>query len=101
MCASQPAFSLGLVEYAAGASAPSRVLASYASRCGGPLLTLQPLWSNSAGSIQLGLLGLRKGGSVATPQFGIFTKGTFKALPMPGTDGNGAAGPDPLNYIAW
>jgi hypothetical protein len=101
LCAAQPAFSLGIVEYAAGASAPSRVLARYASRCGGPLLTLQPLWSNSTGTIQLGLLGLRKGGSLATPQFGIFTKGTFKALPMPGTDGNGAAGPDPLNYIAW
>jgi hypothetical protein len=101
MCASQPAFSLGLVEYAAGASAPSRVLARYASRCGGPLLTLQPLWSNSTGTIQLGLLGLRKDGSVATPQFGTFTKGAFKTLPMPGTDGNGAAGPDPLNYIAW
>lgn len=101
MCASQPAFSLGLVEYAAGASAPSRVLARYASRCGGPLLTLQPLWSNSTGTTQLGLLGLRQGGSLATPRFGIFTKGTFTPLPMPGTDGNGAAGPDPLNYIAW
>ena len=101
MCASQPAFSLGLVEYAAGASAPSRVLARYASRCGGPLLTLQPLWSNSTGTSQLGLLGLRKGSSLATLQFGIFAKGTFKTLPMPGTDGNGAAGPDPLNYIAW
>jgi hypothetical protein len=44
---------------------------------------------------------LRSGGSLATPQFGVFTKGAFKALPMPGTDGNGAAGPDPLNYTAW
>ena len=101
MCASQAVFGLGLVEYAAGASAPSRALARYTSRCGGPLLTLQPLWSNSTGTVQLGLLGLRKGSSLATPQFGIFTHGTFKTLPMPGTDGNGAAGPDPLNYIAW
>jgi hypothetical protein len=35
------------------------------------------------------------------PRFGIFAQGTFKPLPMPGTNGNGAAGPDPLNYIAW
>ena len=101
MCASQPVFGLGLVEYAAGPSAPSRVLARYTSRCAGPTLLLQPLWSNSTGTTQLGLLGLRKGGSPATLRFGIFTKGTFKPLPMPATDGNGVAGPDPLNYIAW
>ena len=59
-CSSEPVFRLGLVEYAAGASAPSRVLARYATSCVGPLVTLQPLWSNPTGTTQLGLLGLRK-----------------------------------------
>jgi hypothetical protein len=99
MCASEPVFRLGLVEYAARASAPSRVLASYPTRCVGPLLMLQPLWSNRAGTAQLGLLS--KAGRAALPQFGIFSKGKFTALPMPVTAGLAAFGPSPLNYIAW
>jgi hypothetical protein len=95
------AFGLGLVEYAAGASAPSRVLAKYATNCSGPLVMIQPLWSNPSGTTQLGLLGLRKNDGPTDPQFGVFAKGKFRPLPMPVTDGSGAPLPDPLNYIAW
>ena len=98
-CASKLVFDLGLVEYAAGASAPSRVLASYTARCGGSLVALQPLWSNPAGTTQLGLLD--KTGSATAVQFGIFSKGRFTALPMPVTAGNDGYGPSPLNYVAW
>jgi hypothetical protein len=99
MCASQPAFSLGLVEYAAGASASSRVLAKYATSC--PQLMIQPLWSSPSERAQLGMPGLRDRGGPMDPQFGIFTKGSFRLLPMPMADGSRIAVPDQLNYIAW
>jgi hypothetical protein len=100
-CPPEPGFGLGLVEYAAGASAPSRVLARYTSRCAGPLVIIQPLWSNPAGTTQLGLLGLGADGRTAAVRFGIFSKGKFSALPMPVTAGGSALDPSPLNYIAW
>jgi Sigma-70 region 2 len=100
-CPPEPGFGLGLVEYAAGASAPSRVLATYTARCAGPLVVLQPLWSNPAGTTQLGLLGLGADGGTAAVRFGIFSKGKFTALPMPVTAGGSAIDPGPLNYIAW
>jgi len=100
-CPPAPGFGLGLVEYAAGASAPSRVLATYTSRCAGPLVILQPLWSNPAGTTQLGLLGLGEDGRTAAVRFGIFSKGKFTALPMPATAGGSALDPSLLNYIAW
>ena len=69
-------FGLGLVEYAASAGTPSRVLARYTSRCAGPLVILQPLWSNPAGTTQLGLLGLGEDGrTAAAVRFGIFSQG--------------------------
>jgi hypothetical protein len=100
-CVSQPAFRLGLVEYEAGAKAPSRVLAQYASRCRSPQVLLQPLWSNSAGTVQLGMLGLGTGGSSEEPRLGVFDKGAFKPIPLPTTGAAGTADPEPLDYIAW
>ena len=100
-CPPEPGFGLGLVEYAAGADAPSRVLATYTARCAGPLVIIQPLWSNPAGTTQLGLLGLGEDGRTPAVRFGIFSKGKFTALPMPVTAGGSALGPSPLNYIAW
>jgi hypothetical protein len=44
LCLPGPAFGLGLVEYAAGAKAPSQVLAKYTTSCSGPLVVIQPLW---------------------------------------------------------
>ena len=89
-CSSEPVFRLGLVEYAAGAGAPSRALATVRTRCVGPLVTLQPLWGNPAGTTQLGLLELSTDTGTAALQFGIFSKGRFTALPMPPTaDGGG------------
>jgi hypothetical protein len=64
-------------------------------------LMIQPQWGNPSGTTQLGMLGLRKKGAPMDPQFGIFTKGSFRPLPMPMTAGGGAYGPSPLNYIAW
>ena len=64
-------------------------------------MTLQPLWGNPAGTTQLGLLELSKGTGRLLPQFGIFSKGRFTALPMPPTADGGAYDPSPLNYIAW
>jgi hypothetical protein len=101
LCPPEPGFGLGLVEYAAGAGAPSRVLARYTARCAGPLVIIQPLWSNPAGTTQLGLLGLGEDGRTAAVRFGIFSKGKFTALPMPVTAGGSAIDPSPLNYIAW
>jgi hypothetical protein len=100
-CSSEPVFRLRLVEYAAGAGAPSRTLATFRTRCVGPLVTLQPLWGNPAGTTQLGLLELNKDTGRLLPQFGIFSKGRFTALPMPPTADGGGYDPSPLNYIAW
>ena len=77
------------------------MLATYTARCAGPLVVLQPLWSNPAGTTQLGLLGLGADGGTAAVRFGIFSKGKFTALPMPVTAGGSAIDPGPLNYIAW
>jgi hypothetical protein len=100
LCPPGPGFGLGLVEYA-GADAPSRVLATYTARCAGPLVIIQPLWSNPAGTTQLGLLGLGADGRTAAVRFGVFSQGKFTALPMPVTAGGSATDPSPLNYIAW
>jgi hypothetical protein len=101
LCPPAPGFGLGLVEYAAGADAPSRPLATFTARCAGPLVIIQPLWGNPAGTTQLGLLGLGADGRTAAIRFGIFSKGKFTALPMPVTAGGSAIDPSPLNYIAW
>ena len=97
-CAAKAAiFDLGLVEYTDGASAPTRVLATYTTRFFS-VMALLPLWSNPAGTTQLGLLNNSR--SATALQFGIFSKGRFTALPMPPTAGGGYDR-SPLNYVAW
>ena len=101
-CLSQPVFRLGLVECQAGAAALGRVLAQYASRCGDPqVVLLQRLWSNPAGTVQLGMLGLGAGDGSKEAQLGVFSQGAFKPVPLPATGASGRADPDPLGYIAW
>jgi hypothetical protein len=101
LCAAGPAWNqLGLLEYGLGAGHYQRTLSQYATRCVGPLVQLQALWSDPSGDTQLGFLGLRRNGGNSQPEFGQFKNGAFHSLPTPPT-GSAVRGLDDANYIAW
>jgi len=101
LCAAGPAWNrLGLPEYGLGNGDSDRTLSQYATRCIGPLVQLQALWSDPSGDTQLGFLGLRRSGGNSQPEFGQFKNGAFHPLPTPPTEST-VQGLDDANYIAW
>jgi hypothetical protein len=56
---------------------PTGYLSGYRTGC--PIVYGVPLWANNTGSLVIGYIGR----GIVTPQFGVFSHGTFRPLPIP------------------
>ena len=63
--------------YSLATGKPTGYLDGYRTGC--PNVYGLPLWANNTGSVAIGYIGR----GIVTPQFGAFSHGTFRPLPIP------------------